>query len=81
MKVSSIVAACFTPAVALGSGLTVSTRNGLITGHRAESALHVKEFLGIPYAKPPVGELRFKPPQKYTETKDYTASSFVSSPV
>ncbi|EER24802.1 cholinesterase, putative [Coccidioides posadasii C735 delta SOWgp] len=63
----------------LGDCLTVNTTNGLITGHPAPFASGVKEFLGIPYAKAPVGQLRFKPPQRYVGNEPYVASNFVST--
>ncbi|KAM5477091.1 hypothetical protein MauCBS54593_000362 [Microsporum audouinii] len=63
------LASCFT--------FTVNTTNGLITGHRARAASGVKEFLGIPYAQPPVDKLRFMPPRRYVGDKPYVASAFV----
>lgn len=42
--------------------LSVQTSGGLVLGTRSESTPAVREFLGIPYAQPPVGELRFAPP-------------------
>ena len=56
----------------------VKTVNGLIVGHRASHRNEVSEFLGIPYAKPPVGLLRFAAPQKYTTKGKLVASKFVS---
>lgn len=56
----------------------VQTANGLIVGHRASHRSEVSEFLGIPYAKPPVGLLRFAAPQKYTTKGRFVASKFVS---
>jgi para-nitrobenzyl esterase len=42
------------------SWVTVRTNQGLVRGRRAASAC---AFLGIPYAAPPVGPLRWRPPQ------------------
>lgn len=58
---------------------TVETENGRITGHRAPKANVVWEYLGIPYAQPPLGDLRFAAPQKYKGKGPYTAAKFVGS--
>lgn len=64
-------------AVLLGPGLVrtdaasaapeVEIANGTIRGGRCASA-DVNYFLSIPYAVPPVGDLRFTPPQPYNQT-------------
>jgi len=59
--------------------LTVRTTNGLITGHLAGNVSSVVEFLGIPFAKPPVGELRFAAPQRLNTTAPFVATNWVSS--
>ena len=42
----------------------VKTKNGQVKGHRVfNSKQLVNEFIGIRYAKPPVGQLRFEKPQ------------------
>jgi para-nitrobenzyl esterase len=43
------------------AGDPIATRSGKISGTRLPSG--VRAYLGIPYAKPPVGELRWTPPQ------------------
>lgn len=43
------------------SDYIVNTSSGKVQGHLREGRI---EYLGIPYAKPPVGELRFKRAQK-----------------
>ncbi|XP_050404278.1 fatty acyl-CoA hydrolase precursor, medium chain [Patella vulgata] len=44
--------------------LTVRTSNGNITGYVEKIGSNsVTVFLGIPYAQPPIGQLRFNPPQ------------------
>jgi len=56
-----------------GSSPEVSTRAGVVRG-TAEGGLAV--FRGIPYARPPVGELRFAgpmPPAPWTGVRDATA--------
>ncbi len=40
--------------------LVVSTENGLIEGSRKKG---FQSFLGIPYARLPIGELRFRGPE------------------
>ncbi len=42
--------------------LLVTTANGVIEGVH-DTTYHVNKYLGIPYAKPPVGDLRWKAPQ------------------
>ncbi|XP_013397404.1 fatty acyl-CoA hydrolase precursor, medium chain [Lingula anatina] len=42
----------------------ISTRNGPIQGHALTiQGKTLNRFLGVPYAKPPLGDLRFKKPQ------------------
>jgi para-nitrobenzyl esterase len=56
--------------VTMGKVLTASaddrpiarTESGLVIGFRTE---RMNEFLGIPYAAPPVGDLRWRPPKRY----------------
>jgi len=51
-----------TVANAFASAPTVTTPNGVVIGKRANG---MNEFLGIPYALPPLGDLRWAPPQPY----------------
>lgn len=56
-----------------GQSVQVSADAGLIRGRVVEGG--VRRFLGIPYAEPPVGEHRFRPPIRHTrfgETFDAT---------
>lgn len=56
--------------------LTVSTSNGPIVGHAASNSDCVVEYLGIPFAQPPVGNLRFAPPAKITAKNTYEAAHY-----
>jgi para-nitrobenzyl esterase len=53
---------------ALGDPLNIKTEQGTVHG-KAMNDGKVRAFLGVPYAAPPVGELRWKPPQPPTKWK------------
>lgn len=60
------------PALAHGAGKTdeAGTRYGRVRGRREDGIL---KFLGVPYATPPLGELRFKapkPPRRWAGVRD-----------
>lgn len=56
-----------------GDRMVAKAKVGLIKGIHSENA---ECFLGIPFAKPPVGELRFMPPQPVTSLGEFDASNF-----
>lgn len=59
-------------------GAPVKTTSGTVRGRRANNATTVSEYLGIPFAQPPVGDLRFAPPVKYTSNRRIDGTKFVS---
>jgi len=63
-------------------GQPVGTTSGLVSGHPAPNASQVSEYLGIPYAQPPVGALRFASPIAYVNRDgSVDGSNFASSPL
>ncbi|KAJ7605188.1 carboxylesterase [Roridomyces roridus] len=58
----------------------VTTSSGDIFGHPASKSPSVIEYLGIPYAQAPVGELRFAPPVGFATTEIFKATDFVPIP-
>lgn len=59
---------------------TVNTTSGPVAGHASSNAsAGVSEYLGIPYAKPPVGDLRFAPPEKFEGTSIINGTDFVGN--
>lgn len=57
-------------------GEEVYTTSGIIRGHAAMNRNQVSEYLGIPFAKPPVNDLRFASPERYLSKAQFNASSF-----
>lgn len=62
----------------LNVGQTIQTSSGPVRGHAATVNNNVSTYLGIPYAVPPVGNLRFIPPIKYNGNTTINGSSIVS---
>jgi hypothetical protein len=60
-------------------GQTVQTSSGPVQGHAAPHASNVSEYLAIPYALPPVGNLRFQPPVRYRGNTTISGETFVGS--
>ncbi|TKA61784.1 hypothetical protein B0A49_09466 [Cryomyces minteri] len=58
------------------SHVTVETANGPVVGHAAVNRSQVLEYLGIPYAQPPVGSLRFAAPAQYASKSRFIASNY-----
>lgn len=58
--------------------LTVGTTSGEILGHLVDGAPCLVEYLGIPYAQPPVSSLRFQPAKQLQASKRtvFVADSF-----
>jgi cholinesterase len=57
-------------------GETVKTTSGQIQGHPSDWQPTVSEYLGVPFAKPPIGPLRWKAPEAYKSEKAIDASKF-----
>lgn len=58
-------------------GQIVKTSSGPIAGHAAPKAPKVSEYLGIPYAQAPIGDLRFAAPVKFAGSSLINGSVFV----
>lgn len=58
-------------------GQTVLTDSGPVTGHDAGNSKNVSEYLGIPFAQPPTGDLRFAAPKKFEGSAPIIATKFV----
>ena len=59
-------------------GQGVHTSSGLVLGQPASSRTLVSEYLGIPFAQPPLGNLRFAAPQAFSGTGTINATAYVS---
>ncbi|KAK8909570.1 hypothetical protein QC760_002270 [Botrytis cinerea] len=57
-------------------GQTVQTSSGPVNGHPSRNDSQVSEYLGIPFAKPPVGDLRFAAPVAYNGNATINGTNF-----
>jgi Carboxylesterase family len=60
-------------------GQPVKTTSGIVIGHPARNRTQVSEYLGIKFAREPVGQLRFAAPQPFFSNDTYIASAYVRS--
>ncbi|TVY46800.1 Cholinesterase [Lachnellula occidentalis] len=58
------------------TGQAVNTTSGLVSGHGATNQSGVSEYLGIPFAQPPIGDLRFAAPVEFYGTAPLNGTSF-----
>ncbi|KAG4419835.1 hypothetical protein IFR04_007054 [Cadophora malorum] len=77
LSLSLLVAIAFLiPASLCSNGLVVSTTSGELHGFIDQSTPLVRKFFGIPYAEPPIGDLRFAPPQTKASEGVVNATAF-----
>jgi cholinesterase len=60
-------------------GQTVQTTSGQIKGHASTWKPAVSEYLGVPYAQPPIGALRFAAPRPLVGKQEIDARDFGAS--
>ena len=76
MNIRLLISLCLSPALALaGIPNSVKTADGLISGVTLKSG--VRAFKGIPFAAPPVENLRWKAPQPVIPWKGVRDSRFL----
>jgi hypothetical protein len=60
-------------------GQGVPTTSSVVLGQASKNKTQVSEYLGIPYAKLPIGKLRWAAPERYHGTGNINATAYVSS--
>jgi cholinesterase len=68
--------ASLTAAQTWSIGQVVKTSSGSVKGHASSWKPDVSEYLGVPFAQPPVGSLRFVAPKPYKSDKSIDAGDF-----
>ncbi|KAK9414310.1 putative Alpha/Beta hydrolase protein [Seiridium unicorne] len=62
-----------------GEPLKVKTTSGEVSGFINSTAPAVRQFLGVPYAEPPLECLRFQPPQRKADAGSIDATAYAPS--
>lgn len=70
---SPLLAECY---VQSPKWLNVNTTSGVVQGHVIDNRPQVVEYLGIPFAKPPIDDLRFAPPEKFHGTNVINGTAY-----
>ena len=73
MKTALFALAAFAATTAMAEPVKLKTDSGVLVG---ESQDGVSSFKGFPYAKPPVGDLRWRPPQRVSWDGERDATRF-----
>jgi carboxylesterase type B len=77
--VASLLLASAVVAQSWTVGQAVNTISGKIKGQASSWKPQVSEYLGVPFAQPPVGSLRFAPPKLFTGSGVINATKFGAS--
>ncbi|KAH9807844.1 carboxylesterase [Teratosphaeria destructans] len=73
------LSAC-SPSHNAASHLSISTTSGQVNGFVNSTAPNVRQWLGVPYAEPPLGALRFAPPKaKTSSSRPLNTTAFAPS--
>ena len=59
--------------------LVKETQNGSLRGAWADTARTIQVFRGVPFAQPPVRELRWRPPAPLTSGRHKSAETFADA--
>lgn len=76
---SSLILPALCAPTASNDDLVVETTSGQIRGFINATTPDVRQFLGVPYAEPPIGDLRFAPPQNKTKGAAISATALPAS--
>lgn len=76
---AALAAARGDPAESSDDGLTITTTSGQLTGFINSTAPGTRQFLGVPYAEPPLGSLRFQAPVRKQSSDALTTQAFAPS--